>query len=342
MWATAVCFAVSLVLLIVLSVSISHLSSFDPKHVSKGKSKTFEPITGKLLPSVHAPIDAVCTFANLAAFISGGCLRVFKLLDNHHVVELGCGHPLPLLETSWRLSAGRDVVVAWCLAHMWVFRVTVSGLQLALKTEPRLGSFLSVQVQAESLVVQYENGAVSSAHLGNFEKAEPPLPAEMPVNLMRSPVVGLLKGHALVQLPSSLSTWELAGGALRKVPTTSPNTPFCCLSTHQEVFYLSRDANRVSAFDPKLNTVRSVEVARKGQVLVSLKALEPNHVVATTNTGHFYCLNVRDKVPMTPHLVARDVCSDGSCFALSNSLGDLFVGHLNGTHTDFCVSAALR
>jgi len=336
LWAIIVCCVIAFALMITLSVCLTCVTN----DVQPRKPGAVVAHNTKLFAVPQDAIVATRSFEDVLAVITAPpTLRVYKLDKTGHVRELGSHYALP--DAFNKLSVGKGLIVVWCKRRILAFRVTKSGLHLCLDTKPHEEEdfYISVNVQANSLVMQHVSGKLRSA---GFAKNNAPLtPVEMPLKNTHTPLLGFFnKGkHAALPTSKGVAVWDLTSDGLHLVAGTSASTLACCLQDSQDLYSVSKKKPRaISVFTATHKATRSIDVCQNDEVIVGLFAVEPHHVVAVCNTGTLHCVDVRsDEVCF----VARDIASDGSCFALRNANGDLFLGHHRVSHSDLFAPRAL-
>ena len=344
LWVAILSFVLAVIVVVSLSVTLAHMSrthkikgtGIEADHADLKMAQTFLP---RLEARVHA--IAACEDALIVVCDSSDCVvvRGYRFTQTQHVRETGSAHRLFLGSPvgsgkNLRATLNAEFTVVWQPLNLWVFRTSETGLQLALKCEPKESEFLSVHVFHKTLIVQYANGKLCSAAIESRELI--PVPAKMPHNTARLPIVNFLDSgrFAVLRFPGPLAVWDLASGKTHVLKSTHPQTVVACVA--DTVFYLVE--SKLVSYKPNGEST-PIELPCGNEVILNLKVLAPFHVLAHTNLNTVYCLDART---FSTALVVRDVALDS--LAMVNGNGDVLFGRLNSidSNPSDCFLSALK
>jgi len=340
LWVAILSFVLAVIVVVSLSVTLAHMSR---THKIKGNNHAAdEPdvkMTQTFLPWFEARVHAVAVYTDSLTVVcdASDCVvvRGYRFTQTQHVRETGSAHRLFVGSgKNLRVTLNAEFAVVWQPLNLWVFRTSETGLQLALKCEPKESEFLSVHVFHKTLIVQYANGKLCSAAIESRELI--PVPAKMPHNTARLPLVNFLDSgrFAVLRFPGLLAVWDLASGKTHALKGTHPQTVVACVA--DVLFYLV-ESKLVSY---KVNgESKLITVPCGNEVILNLKVLAPFHVLAHTNLNTVYCLDART---FSTALVVRDVALDS--LAMVNGNGDVLFGRLNSidSNPSDCFLSALK
>ena len=333
LWVAILSFVLAVIVVVSLSVTLAHMSrthKINAKETDQEKGDL--RITPTFLPRLEERVHAVAVHEDSLVVVcdSSDCVvvRGYRFTNTQHVRETGSAYRLGCAE-NLRATANAEFTVVWQPENLWVFRPTETGLQLALKCEPKESQFLSVHVFHKTLIVQYANGKLCSAAIESRELI--PVPAKMPANTARLPIINFLDSgrFAVLRFPGPLAVWDLASGKTHVLKRTHSQTVVACVA--DALFYVVE--NKLMRYSPG-DESKPIEL---NAVILNLKVLAPFHVLAHTNLNTVYCLDART---LLTTLVVRDVTSDS--LVMVNATGDVVFGRLNDSQPGDCFLGALR
>ena len=340
LWVAILSFVLAVIVVVSLSVTLAHMSR---THKIKGNGREGDHADLKMvqtfLPRLEARVHAVaaCEDALIVVCDSSDCVAVrgYRFTQTQHVRETGSAYRLFIGSgKNLRATLNSEFTVVWQPLNLWVFRTSETGLQLALKCEPKESEFLSVHVFHKTLIVQYANGKLCSAAIESRELI--PVPAKMPHNTARLPIISFLDSgrFAVLRFPGPLAVWDLASGKTHVLKSTHPQTVVACVA--DVLFYLVE--SKLVSYKPSGEST-PVVIPCGNEVIVHLKVLAPFHVLAHTNLNTVYCLDART---FFTALVVRDVALDS--LAMVNGNGDVLFGRLNSidSNPSDCFLSALK